>query len=44
MLEKLANASKAGGSEEVPGPSEYKFRLFIEMEVSGKGLIYHVRY
>ncbi|GAA5996469.1 hypothetical protein JCM5350_007732 [Sporobolomyces pararoseus] len=40
VLEKLSRAARAGGGggegEEVPGPEEYKFRLFIEMETDSK--------
>lgn len=33
-MELLAAAARAGFEGKVPGPEEYKFRLFIEMEVS----------
>lgn len=34
VMKRLAAAARVGFEGKVPGPEEYKFRLFIEMEVS----------
>ncbi|GAA5883726.1 hypothetical protein JCM16303_004793 [Sporobolomyces ruberrimus] len=36
VLERLSRAAKEEEGVEVPGPEEYKFRLFIEMETDAK--------
>lgn len=37
VLQRLSDAAKGGGAEvQVPGPSEYRFRLFLEFTVDAK--------
>lgn len=37
VMQRLSDAAKEGLTGVCPGPEEYKFRLFVEFEVSGVG-------